>query len=412
MEVESSVSLHNYFGVLMKNTDMVIDDLTLPKLYKIEYEWEKFIHGKPINKDIVPKLIYESWQRSMEYGVNPHLNNRQILSSEEIKKQISDSKSLIDRFGNIILALQRMAKKKGFNIQLFDNRARNVQVLASSYLHQGLELKDMFPVPASSSEMDIGTTAISIALRENKSVQVLGPEHFNKYLHDTYCSAAPVHNSSGEVIGALNIASYSYKQNKIDTLVLVTFLARILDNVSFTMDTLDKLGIYDLAISKTFEYLPQGAVYIDNTNSINRYNDKIIDMLNINRQNIAPELSKYVSMLLKYDTNDCIEKKEIFLDIKGRRKSFLMSTRKIFNEKYEDKVILLENINPNLPGNRAIYTFDDIIGDNEKFIEMKMLAQKISKSNGSVLIFGENGTGKELFAQADRKSTRLNSSHT
>ncbi|TEB17883.1 Limonene hydroxylase [Pelotomaculum sp. FP] len=400
MEAESSISLHNCFNELMKKTDMVIDDLTLPKLYKIEYEWEKFIHGKPINKDIVPKLIYKSWQRSMEYGVNPNLNNRKILSPEEIKKQISDSKGMIDRFGNIVLALQRMARKKGLNIQLFDNQARNVQVLASSYLHQGLELRDMFPVPASSSEMDIGTTAISIALRENKSVQVLGPEHFNKYLHDTYCSAAPVHNSSGKVIGALNIASYSYKQNKIDTLVLVTFLARILDNVSFTMDTLDKLGIYDLAISKTFEYLPQGAVYINDKNSINRYNDKIIDMLNINEQDIVPELLKYVSTLLQYDNNDCVEKKEIILDIKGKRKSFLMSTRKIFNKKYEDKVILLENIDQNLPGNRASYTFDDIVGSNEKFNEMKMIAQKVAKSHGSVLIFGESGTGKELFAQA------------
>jgi len=52
---------------------------------------------------------------------------------------------------------------------------------------------------------------------------------------------------------------------------------------------------------------------------------------------------------------------------------------------------------------------DNIIGRNEKMIELSRMIQKVAKSDASVLLQGESGTGKELFARAihnlsDRKS--------
>ncbi|MEA2031657.1 MAG: sigma-54 dependent transcriptional regulator [candidate division Zixibacteria bacterium] len=44
--------------------------------------------------------------------------------------------------------------------------------------------------------------------------------------------------------------------------------------------------------------------------------------------------------------------------------------------------------------------FSDIIGQNEKMIDVFNLVNKVAKSDASVLIQGENGTGKELFARA------------
>lgn len=406
MKVKGSERLQTDFSALINTSGLIINDTTLPKLNKIEGEWEKFIKGKPINTDIVPKLVYESWQRSMEYGVDPYLNNRE-LTAEEIRQQLLDSKSLVNKFGNIILGLQRMAKKNGSVVQLFDKEARNIQVLAFSnyYLRQELDMKNIYLAPHDASEATVGTTAIGIAMHENKSVQVFGPEHFNKNLHGTYCSAAPIHNSKGEIIGALNIASYSYKQNKMDTLMLVTFLARLFDNISFTMDTLNELGTYDLAINRTIEYLPQGIVYVNNDNEIKNYNDKIVDMLGIDRTNAMDELARFVASLQGHGVNDYFENREISLNISGSKKSFFVSSKKLFDSdsKYGQKVILLENAQKSsdkLLGLEATYTFDDLIGNNEAFLEAKSLAEKIAESTASVLLFGESGTGKELFAQS------------
>ncbi|WP_280769352.1 sigma-54 interaction domain-containing protein [Salipaludibacillus daqingensis] len=51
-------------------------------------------------------------------------------------------------------------------------------------------------------------------------------------------------------------------------------------------------------------------------------------------------------------------------------------------------------------GHFAKYTFQDIIGKNEKLIETKRIASKLAKSDLTVLIEGESGTGKELFASS------------
>lgn len=53
-----------------------------------------------------------------------------------------------------------------------------------------------------------------------------------------------------------------------------------------------------------------------------------------------------------------------------------------------------------IPLERAIYTFDDIITENDKMKEIKNKAKKLSMSNSPVFIYGETGTGKELFAHA------------
>ncbi|MCL6518036.1 MAG: sigma 54-interacting transcriptional regulator, partial [Alicyclobacillus sp.] len=51
-------------------------------------------------------------------------------------------------------------------------------------------------------------------------------------------------------------------------------------------------------------------------------------------------------------------------------------------------------------GHVARYTLEDILGESPRIREAKALAEKMAKSDGTVLLLGESGVGKELFAQA------------
>lgn len=51
-------------------------------------------------------------------------------------------------------------------------------------------------------------------------------------------------------------------------------------------------------------------------------------------------------------------------------------------------------------GYAAKYDFEDIFGKSSSITECKNIAKRMSMSNSSILITGETGTGKELFAQA------------
>ncbi|MFC4769441.1 sigma-54 interaction domain-containing protein [Effusibacillus consociatus] len=54
----------------------------------------------------------------------------------------------------------------------------------------------------------------------------------------------------------------------------------------------------------------------------------------------------------------------------------------------------------------AVYHFDQIVGLSPNMQEVKNLAQKVAKSDTTVLITGESGTGKELFAHAIHAASR------
>ncbi|MBV7272579.1 sigma 54-interacting transcriptional regulator [Clostridium sp. PL3] len=57
----------------------------------------------------------------------------------------------------------------------------------------------------------------------------------------------------------------------------------------------------------------------------------------------------------------------------------------------------------------AKYSFNDILGESDEIKYSINLAKKFAKSDGNVLIYGETGTGKELFAQSiHNQSNRLN----
>ena len=51
-------------------------------------------------------------------------------------------------------------------------------------------------------------------------------------------------------------------------------------------------------------------------------------------------------------------------------------------------------------GHRARYNFTDILGKDSSILKTKEIAKKMAKTNSSILITGETGTGKELFAHS------------
>lgn len=57
-------------------------------------------------------------------------------------------------------------------------------------------------------------------------------------------------------------------------------------------------------------------------------------------------------------------------------------------------------------GHKAKYRFEDIYGKSEAMLNLKDTAERMAKSDSSVLISGESGTGKELFAQAIHNASR------
>jgi transcriptional regulator with PAS, ATPase and Fis domain len=75
------------------------------------------------------------------------------------------------------------------------------------------------------------------------------------------------------------------------------------------------------------------------------------------------------------------------------------------NKRYGFILFLKEQVKRNMEahriaGNRVYYHFEDMIGQDEQFINIIELAKLVADSDTRILIQGESGTGKELLAQS------------
>ncbi len=149
---------------------------------------------------------------------------------------------------------------------------------------------------------------------------------------------------------------------------------------------------------------------------------KTKQVMNKHLLDIFPDWTRENSTLLTVlETKEKIENREQhYVNLKGKEITTINTTLPIFDG---EKLIGAVEVSRNLttvsnmseqiielqqqliapkPQPKAIksYHFDELIGRNPLYVQAINLAQKAAKSLSSVLIFGETGTGKEMFAQS------------
>lgn len=394
---------------------MLSPDLRTTPAYltNLRKEWRNFLNGGTVDPKYIRKEVYESWVRSKKSGVDPfNFEPSTVLNNDESHKQTYSHEELIKSFGSVINIIQEIASKNSLRVQLFDKNGQSVNImLSNSETETPLTLNSL--IVRDISENVVGTNAVSLCLHTGKPVQLVGPEHFHSLFHNNICSCAPIHDNQNNVIGALNIFCKIH-ESKLDALPLAICLAHIFDNRSFLSNVLEELNVYDFAMRHILEYLPQGIAYLGENCDLKAYNNALSKYLSLgSSEDPKYEIENFASNLECVKTREEISKKELILDVRGKKRSFLVSTKNIFTQKHslrgqflimEDTEEALKSLE-RLRGNKAVYAFDDIIGEDSQLLAAKGVALQVADSPVPVLIVGESGTGKELFAQAIHNSS-------
>jgi len=386
----------------------------LEKMNKIKKAWKRFITTGEINTLVVRLVIADSWKRCKLAKVDPY-SKRPInpLNSKEINILLERNKQLIEVSWPILKMIGEMIRGSGFRVDLVDKDGYFLKIISDmEILEESKKLGSV--IGANRSELIAGTNGIGIALSTGKPIQILGPEHYNVYHHDWTCSAAPIRNPKGNIIGVVNMSG-NYRLLHKHTLGMVVGISNAIENAFKTEEKVLDLSINNKFLNTIIESISDGLIVIDKEGKITHLNSIAGKILGKeSHEAIGKPIDKLIrtnfSLFDILNNRKGYLEKEITITPFGSKESFQYLLTEKLVEDYEGKsqgiMALFKEMKKvhklvgGIIGSKPQLNFSNIIGNNEKIKRAVNLAKVASISSCKILIQGESGTGKEIFAQA------------
>lgn len=383
--------------------------------------WEQFIQRGKLADGALNPVAAASWQRCYAHQVDPY-NGRShlVLDKKELARVLKQRAQLIDIALPLMQDLNQYVAGSGFLVMLADEHGYILQVLGDpDTINKAREIN--FIPGAAWTEEQVGTNAIGTALQEEIPVQISSYEHYCQLHHGWTCSAAPLFNDQGRMIGVLNMSGPSTETHQHTLGMVVSAAAAIMYQMRVQAQNLE-LNIINERMRNVFLTMSDGVIILENHGHIVQINPVAETLLGrSSREAEGQPLDTFFPELTRVHENlqrgqdiidietplqgpsgiiNCVASGKPIRDERGRVNGAVV----IFNPLKK-----IRNLVNRLSGAHASFNFQDIIGRNPKLLEAVQTARLAADKRSNILLQGESGTGKELFAQAiHNASTRRN----
>ena len=387
------------------------------KFSKIKGEWEKFISGASITQidtTIVSEDILHSWERSRKAGADPFMKEiTTVLKGSELDKLLEENAELIRTSEPFLKQLYHCIEGSQFVCTLCGSQGYILKIVGDNRTINNVR-RGKFIVGALANENSIGPNGIGTVLIHHKPTQVFATEHYCISFHKYTCSGAPIHNREGNIIGVLNMTG-PYQEANPHTLGMVAAAAHAIENLLQVKEAFNECQISESFQQTVISSITEALIAVDQNGYVQLINKNARKMLGLNP---SVALGKHIrevmgssnkSFLKKVCNNKCLIDEEVTITNEDGSSSDYTLTFNLIHSPLKyiiGKVIVLNEIKrartlvSKMSGAKAKITFSEIIGQNDEFQETIRLARIASQSTSNVLLLGESGTGKDIFAQA------------
>ena len=370
--------------------------------------WTRYITDDELDLRLVRTQVASSWQRCRSLAVNPFEEPDASIDRLELRERLSQRQNLLKLARPFMENLYSFVRGSGFEVVLTDESGVLLDVLGDEDVVNRTKEVQLCP-GGDWSERTRGTNAIGTAIIEKKPVQIYAWEHYCQPHHFLTCSAAPIVGSDGLVLGALDVSG-DYRFANSHTLGMVVAAVNAIENQLRVERITDQLYRAYRYSNILLENMSDGLISIDNHGVVTELNARGAELLGVNP---ARAKGSHVSAIEGAGVavlpilHDGLEHEEKRIMLKGAGREVRSSASLLRDDTGSviGAVAVLHETGHSsgwrrLPKVSNTYTFDDIVGDSPAMTALKDWAKLAAASPFTVLISGETGTGKELFAQA------------
>lgn len=368
--------------------------------------WEDFLAGRPLPKspDIRAEVMH-SWKRSHEAGVNPGAKGGPVaFTGDQLAQLQKRNRRLMEAAGPI---MERAAELlSDANSMMILTEANGVILKAVGdprTIQAGRDIH--LEVGANWNEKAAGTNGIGIALALRRPIFVHATEHFCEPVKDWTCSGTPIRDPiDGRVIGLLDVSAPKRISQRHNLAISVMAAQRIEASLE-EQSTAERLRLMEACLTMPSGSTEDGVLALDRAGRVVHQNEKLPELLKRWSVPMRPTVGQPF-----LDAAESADPEEWRRNLpRGLSPDWLMPLR----VEGENIGALLIIPNRSRAGRaRASARADEsgrarresginipMVGESPALLTAKQKAELAGRGRTPILIQGETGVGKELFAR-------------
>ncbi len=385
-------------------------------------EWNKFMAGDDtLDPEIIPTELHNAWRRCRNLEIDPYsMPQHEVVTSDELATLLHDHRSFIEVSNPFLEKLYEFLKPSKFAVGLFNCQGYVLKVLQEKQHEEINRCFNWFP-GVRWTEAVAGNNTVTESILQKKPVQLFGTQHFKKCFHDITGSSAPIFDPGGKMIGGVTLTSFFGGANPHTFSVAVAAAQAIQNELMLQKAVTDCKAAFaqtEIAASlqrATLAAIPEAIIAINTQNQIFVINDQARKMFflegastegaSLEKIFSGEDNSAFLDFVFSHDAFDDVE-----LKIRSRKglADYSVTGNTIYSSSGQvlGKILVfagskrIKSLVTRIIGAKANFRFTDIGGKNLSFRHAVEQAQNVSRSASNVLLLGESGTGKDVFAQA------------